>query len=114
MACGDNHSLVLTNQREALAWGLNKQCQLGFDRQSYPVVHTPKKIRLLEYMNSSNTELFVQVQAKANYTVLSTVSKNVYISSTGQAKDAGELIEGFLPLMGKSPSNFHFKKLNNH
>lgn len=55
-ACGDNHSLVLTNQREVLAWGLNKQCQLGFDRQSYPVVHAPKKIRLLEYMNSSNIE----------------------------------------------------------
>lgn len=54
------------------------------------------------------------MQAKANYTVLSTVSKNLYISSTGVASGSGDLVEGFMPLMGKSPSNFHFKKLNSH
>ena len=62
-------------------------------------------------MNSSNVELFTQIHAKADYTVLSTVSKNLYVSSPSYTSSTSTT-GGFLPLMGKSPGNFHFKKLD--
>jgi len=43
-ACGENHSLVLTNEKSVWLWGSNKQSQLGFDSESYPMISTPKKL----------------------------------------------------------------------
>lgn len=60
-------------------------------------------------MNSSNVELFAQIYAKADYTVLSTVSKNIYVSSPSASSTT---TGGFLPLTGKSPGNLHLKKLD--
>ena len=34
-------------------------------------------------MNSSNTEIFTHIKACADYTILSTASKNLYISFAG-------------------------------
>ena len=53
-ACGDHHSLVLTNDRDVFVWGSNKQNQLGFDSENYPSILSPKKLVMQEYMNSAN------------------------------------------------------------
>lgn len=111
VACGDSHSLVLTNERCLYVWGRNHLNQLGYDKEMHPVIANPRKFVLHEYMNSSNIELFTQIHAKADYTVLSTVSKNLYVSSPSYTSSTSTT-GGFLPLMGKSPSNFHFKKLD--
>ena len=37
-ACGDQHSLILTNEKNVFLWGLNKQNQLGFDSELFPIV----------------------------------------------------------------------------
>jgi E3 ubiquitin-protein ligase HERC4 len=57
-ACGDNHSVVLTNDRDVYVWGSNKQNQCGFDCESYPILNSPKKLMMQEYMNSANKEKF--------------------------------------------------------
>lgn len=85
--------------------------QLGYDREMHPLIANPRKFVLHEYMNSSNVEMFAQIQAKADYTVLSTVSKNLYVSSPSQTSSM-TTTGGFLPLFGKSPGNFHYKKLD--
>jgi len=85
-------------------WGSNKKNQLGFDVESYPQIQSPKKLVLTEYMNSANREIFSHVYAKADYTVLVALSKNIYIADKNG--------EGFLPIFGKTPGNFHFKKLD--
>ena len=56
-------------------------------------------------MNSANKEVFSQVLAKADYTVLVSLSKHIYIADKHGT--------GFLPIFGKTPGNFHFKKLDN-
>jgi hypothetical protein len=55
-------------------------------------------------MNSANKEVFSHIHAKSNYTVLVALSKNTYISD--------RFVHGFLPLFGKTPGNFHFKKMD--
>mmetsp|Transcript_37533 Transcript_37533/g.57503 ORF Transcript_37533/g.57503 Transcript_37533/m.57503 type:complete len:340 (-) Transcript_37533:1980-2999(-) len=102
-ACGDNHSLALSNDRACYVWGSNHQGQLGLDKESYHQVQAPKRIQMTEYMNSSNTEGFTQIHAKATYSILVGTSKNVYVTD--------RTATGFFPVFGKSPSNFHFKKL---
>ena len=105
VACGDSHSIALTNDRDVFMWGSNKRNQLGFDVEYYPHIHTPRKLVLNEYMNSASKEVFAQVFAKADYTVLVSRSKHIYITDKNG--------EGFLPIFGKTPGNFHFKKLDN-
>lgn len=105
VACGNYHSLALTNDKNVFIWGANKFNQLGFDNHSYPLITNPKKVILHEYMNSANQEFFNQIYARGDYTVLVAKSKNVYVtdkSTQGQ----------FLPLFGKTPGNFHYKKLD--
>lgn len=77
VACGDHHSCVLTNNREVLLWGSNKDGQLGQDIENCPHTGKALKLTLHEYLNSSCREVFVGVRAKANYTVLLCESKNV-------------------------------------
>lgn len=77
VACGDNHSVALNNQKEVFLWGSNQQAQCGFDPEFYGVIHQPKKLALSEYMNSSQRESFSTIKAKANYTVLLSESKHV-------------------------------------
>lgn len=69
-ACGEHHSLVLTNQKEVYCFGSNKQNQLGFDPEMYPQLTTPKKLILQEYMNSSQKEKFNDIYACNDYSVL--------------------------------------------
>jgi len=111
VACGDSHSIALTNSRSLYVWGCNNLNQLGFDKESYPQIDSPRKFILHEYMNSVNVEAFTHIHAKADYTVLATISKNIYVSSPSYSTSTNTT-GGFLPLMGKSPGNFHFKKLD--
>ena len=80
VACGDGHSLALTNAREVIAWGSNKQGQLGYDPDAYPMVTQPRKLILYEYMNSSNRETFSAIKASSTTTVLIADSKHIYLS----------------------------------
>ena len=57
-----------------------------------------------EYMNSANKEKFSVIHARCNHTILISSSKNTYISD--------KLGNGFMPLFGKTPGNFHFKKVD--
>lgn len=58
VACGEFHSLALSNDKAVFLWGSNKQSQLGFDSELVPVVHTPRRLYHQEYLNSANTEVF--------------------------------------------------------
>lgn len=80
MACGNGHSVALTNERSAFLWGANKQCQLGFDSEMYASITTPKKLIHHEYMNTANKEMFSQIHAKGDFTVLVSLSKNIYVT----------------------------------
>ena len=77
VACGDYHSCAVTNQKEVLLWGSNKDGQLGQDLESCPHSHKPLKLQFHEYMNSSTKERIISVKASTNYTVLVCESKNV-------------------------------------
>lgn len=44
VACGEHHSLVLTNTKNVFLWGSNKYSQLGFDSENYPSIQTPKQL----------------------------------------------------------------------
>lgn len=48
--------------------------------------------------------MFSQIHAKGDFTVLVSLSKNIYVTD----KNANQ----FQPLFGKTPGNFHFKKLD--
>ncbi len=63
VACGDYHSCVLTNSKEAYVWGSNKEGQLGMDMENYSIITKPTKIVVNEYMNSVNVERFITIKA---------------------------------------------------
>lgn len=106
VACGEHHSVALTNDKNALMWGSNKQSQLGFDSEIFPLVQTPKKLIHHEYQNSANKECFQQIFAAGFYTVLvGFSSKLVYISD----KHSGGT---FMPVFGKTPGSFHYRKVD--
>jgi hypothetical protein len=54
-------------------------------------------------MNTASQERVTHIYAKKNYSVISTVSKHIYVSDKSANK--------FMPLFGRSPGNFHFKRL---
>ena len=106
VACGEHHSVALTNDKNAFMWGSNKQNQLGFDSEIFPLVQTPKKLIHHEYQNSANKETFQQVFACGTYTVLvGFSSKLVYVSD----KHSGGT---FMPVFGKTPGSFHYRKID--
>ena len=97
--------MALTNEKQVFLWGSNKQSQLGFDTELFPIVQTPRKLYLQEYMNSAVKEVFSQIFAAGSYTVLiSNKSKHVYLCDKTTRK--------FSPVFGKTPGNFHFKKID--
>ena len=95
VACGDAHSLAMTNAREVLVWGSNKSGQLGHDPEAYPLIVQPRKLILSEYMNSSKRETFSEIKACGFYSVLVSDSKHVYISRRHSEHP-------LMPLFGKS------------
>lgn len=54
-------------------------------------------------MNSAKREQICHINAKKNYSVIGTFSKNIYVSDKFSGK--------FMAIFGKSHNNFHFKKL---
>ena len=61
VACGDNHSLALDNNRDVFAWGSNLEGQLGIDMSVCTALSLPRKLILYEFMNSSNREHFITI-----------------------------------------------------
>ena len=69
------------------------------------MVTSPKKLHIQEYMNSAVKEAFSQIYACCNYSVLvSHQSKHVYLCDQNTRQ--------FMPIVGKTPGNFHFKKID--
>ena len=100
VACGDGHSVTLSNDREVWLWGCNKKGQLGHDYESYPIVAQPRRLILCEYMNGGIKETFSAIKARADYTVLISDSKHVYLSCK-------KTDQPFNPLFGKPYNSKH-------
>lgn len=80
VACGDNHSIALQANRDALVWGSNLEGQLGIDPSATTWASTPRKLVLYEYMNSSNREGFTSILAREKYSVFVAESRYIYVS----------------------------------
>ncbi|XP_030207023.1 probable E3 ubiquitin-protein ligase HERC3 isoform X1 [Gadus morhua] len=82
VACGDQHSIILTEDGQALSWGSNTRGQLGLTLQETSVVPSPTPVAAL-----SGVPL-VQVTAGGAHTLALSVSGTVF--GWGQ-NDAGQL-----------------------
>jgi len=80
VACGDNHSLALDMNRDVFGWGSNLEGQLGIDMSVCTSMSQPRKLILYEFMNSSNREHFVSIQARKKYSVMTAESRYIYVS----------------------------------